>query len=49
MGTIKINDDKIITKKDGITEIWSKYSGDTHKFIVYNGVVFKLKEISKEY
>lgn len=49
MGKIKITDDKIIIKKDGITEIWCKYYGDPYKYMVYNGIVFRLKEINKEY
>lgn len=43
MGTIKFVDfDRIVTKKDGNTQIWSRLSGDSSKYIVYNGFIYKL-------
>jgi hypothetical protein len=46
LGTIKITDDKIITKKEKISETWSRWSGDDSIFIVYDGIRYKL--LSKE-
>lgn len=42
VGTIKITELKITTKKDGQTEVWSLNRGDERKFIVYKGKVYKL-------
>ena len=42
LGTIKITDDKIITKKEKISETWSRWSGDDSIFIVYDGIRYKL-------
>ena len=42
LGTIKILDDRIITKKDGLVETWSRWSGDENSFIVYDGVRYRL-------
>lgn len=42
VGTIKISELKITTKKDGKTEVWSLTRGDESKFIVYKGRIYKL-------
>jgi hypothetical protein len=43
MGTIKITEDRIITKKEGLEEIWTRWgNGDEGKFIVYSGIRYKL-------
>lgn len=42
LGTIKITDLKIVTKKDGKVEVWSATRGDESKFIIYKGRVYKL-------
>ena len=44
LGTIKILDDRIITKKDGLVETWSRWSGDENSFIVYDGVCGVINE-----
>ena len=38
LGTIKITDDRIITKKGDLVETWSRWSGDDTIFIVYDGI-----------
>ncbi len=47
MGTIKfVDSDRIITKKDGLTQIWSRFSGDSSRYIVWSGFIYKLlKEV----
>ena len=43
VGTIKINEERIITKKDGIEEVWTRWgNGDESRFIVYGGNRYKL-------
>ena len=43
LGTIKILDGKIITKKEGVTETWSRWlTGDESTFIVYDGITYRL-------
>ena len=42
IGTIKILEDKIITTKEGITEVWGRWSGDNNNFISYQGSTYKL-------
>lgn len=42
LGTIKITDDRIITKKGDVIENWSRWSGDDSIFIVYDGIRYKL-------
>jgi len=43
LGTIKILDGKIITKKEGLVEIWSRWgNGDENSFIVYDGIRYRL-------
>jgi hypothetical protein len=44
MGTIKFTEEQIITKKDGVTKVWSRSSlaNDTGNFIVWQGVVYHL-------
>lgn len=42
IGTIKISELKIVTKKAGKTEVWSLTHGDDTKFIVYKGRIYKL-------
>ena len=42
MPTIKFLEDKIITTKDGVVEVWSRWNGDESKFIVYQGIRYKL-------
>lgn len=49
IGTIKFYDDKIVTIKGGLMEVWTKCVGDDGIFIVYNETRWKLsktKEIS---
>ena len=42
LGTIKIMEGRIITKKSDITQVWSTGSGDPYNYIVYNGITYKL-------
>ena len=39
---IKITEGRIITKKNDITEIWSRGGGDPNIYIVYNGISYRL-------
>ena len=51
LGTIKITEGRIITKKSDITQVWSTGGGDPLNYIVYNGTTYKLlngKESEKE-
>ena len=51
LGTIKITEGRIITKKSDITQVWSTGGGDPFNYIVYNGTTYKLlngKESEKE-
>ena len=48
LGTIKIKDFKIITKKEGITETWSVSQGDESKFIRFRGRIYKLSDRKEE-
>jgi hypothetical protein len=48
LGTIKILDDKIIIKKDGLTEVWVKWSDEnSDKFITYGGLTWRLESDKK--
>lgn len=48
VGTIKIGEDRIITTKGNSVDTWTRFgNGDEGKFIVYNGVRYKLLK-SKE-
>lgn len=42
LGTIKILEGRIITKKNDLTEIWSRGGGDPNNYIVYNGLTYRL-------
>lgn len=42
VGTIKISELKIVTKKEGKIEVWSLTRGDESKFIVFRGKAYKL-------
>ena len=42
VGTIKISDLKIVTKKEGRSEVWSLTHDDDTKFIVFKGRIYKL-------
>ena len=42
LGTIKIMEDRIITRKCDITQVWSTGGGDPKNYIVYNGITYKL-------
>lgn len=43
VGTIKITEDRIITKKGNVIETWTRWgNGDEGRFIVYNGDRYKL-------
>jgi hypothetical protein len=42
LGTIKIMEGRIITRKSDITQVWSTGGGDPYNYIVYNGIVYKL-------
>jgi hypothetical protein len=42
LGIIKITEGRIITKKNDITEIWSRGGGDPNIYIVYNGISYRL-------
>ena len=42
LGTIKILEGRIITKKNDLTEIWSTGGGDPFNYIVYNGITYRL-------
>jgi hypothetical protein len=44
LGTIKILEDRIIIKKDGLVEVWMKWiSENSDKFITYNGITWRLE------
>jgi hypothetical protein len=43
LGTIKILGDKIITKKEGITEVWIKNSNLGKNFIKYNNYYYTIE------
>ena len=46
MGTIKILEDKIIRKKNSISEVYVKtFDLDCSSWIVYNGYIFQLESI----
>lgn len=48
IGKIRINEDRIVTTKNGIIETWTRWgNGDENHFIVYNGDRYKLLK-SKE-
>lgn len=57
VGTIKILEGRIITKKSELTEIWSIGGGDPNNYIIYNGTRYRLlnekeivvKEVKKKY
>jgi hypothetical protein len=56
LGTIKILEGRIITKKNDLTEIWSRGGGDPFNYIVYNGLTYRLlngkeekSEVKKKY
>ena len=43
VGTIKILDGKIITKKNDVIETWTRWeNGDNKFFITYDGITYKL-------
>ena len=42
LGTIKIMEGRIITKKSDITQVWSTGGGDPFNYIVYNGITYRL-------
>ena len=42
VGTIKISELKIVTKKEEKVEVWSLTHGDDTKFILYRGRIYKL-------
>jgi hypothetical protein len=42
LGTIKILEGRIITRKNDLTEIWSTGGGDPFNYIVYNGTTYRL-------
>lgn len=42
LGTIKVMEGRIVTKKGDIKEVWSRSSGDSKQFIIYNGVTYRL-------
>lgn len=47
LGIIKFVDlDRIITTKDGVTQTWSRFAGNSNHFIVWSGVVYKLLKIA---
>jgi hypothetical protein len=50
LGTIKIMEGRIITKKNDLTQVWSRGGGDPNNYIVYNGSTYRLlgKESDKE-
>jgi hypothetical protein len=56
LGTIKILEGRIITKKNDLTEIWSRGGGDPLNYIVYDGLTYRLlngkeekSEVKKKY
>lgn len=42
LGTIKITELKITTRKNDKIEVWSATRGDESRFIIYKGRVYKL-------
>ncbi len=43
VGTIKILDGRIITKKNDVVETWTRFgNGDDRFFITYEGITYKL-------
>lgn len=41
LGTIRILEGRIITKKNGVEEIWSRGGGDPNSYIIYNGLTYR--------
>jgi len=49
MGTIKILENKVIIKKNDLTEIYVKtFDLSCNSWIVYNGYIFQLERIEEE-
>lgn len=49
LGTIKILDGRIITKKGSVVETWSRWGiGDDTQFIVYDGITYRLVKSDAE-
>ncbi len=42
LGTIKVLDGRVITKKNGVEEIWSRGGGDPNNYILYKGLTYRL-------
>jgi len=42
LGTIKIMEGRVITKKNGVTEIWSRGGGDPNNYIICKGITYRL-------
>jgi hypothetical protein len=42
IGTIRFLEGKIITKKEGVTQVWTKNGGDPNSFIVWNDTIWRL-------
>jgi len=41
LGTIRILEGRIITKKNGVEEVWSRGGGDPNNYIIYNGLTYR--------
>lgn len=42
LGTIKVLEGRIITKKGSVIETWSRGGGDPNNYIIYNGLTYRL-------
>jgi cell shape-determining protein MreC len=41
-GTIKILEGRVITKKNGLEEVWSRGGGDPNNYILVKGLTYRL-------
>lgn len=49
VGSIKINEERIITNKNGLIETWTRWgNGDENTFIVYRGDRYKLLKVKEK-
>lgn len=42
IGTIKVLEGRVITKKNGVEEIWSRGGGDPNNYILVKGLTYRL-------
>ena len=42
LGTIKVLEGRVITKKNGVEEVWSRGGGDPNHYILVKGLTYRL-------